>query len=113
MNNFIIRLFGLISLAAGLAHNISVEAKLADNLILSKQGTTDLMRIQKHLNSSKTVQARFLQVSSSGEYAEGQIFIHRPGRLRLIYDDPSPLLIVADGKHIYFIDRKIKTATTL
>ena len=71
------------------------------------------MRIQKHLNSSKTVKARFLQVSSNGEYAEGQIFIQRPGRLRLVYDDPSPLLIIADGKHISFIDRKIDTATTL
>lgn len=88
-------------------------AKLAENLVLSKQGTTDLMRVQKHLNSSKTVRARFLQISSSGEYAEGEIFLQRPGRLRLIYDDPNPLLVIADGKHISFIDRKIDTATTL
>ena len=88
-------------------------AKLAENLVLSKQGTTDLMRVQKHLNSSKTFKARFLQVSSNGEYAEGQIFLQRPGRLRLIYDDPNPLLVVADGKHISFIDRNIDTATTL
>ena len=71
------------------------------------------MRVQKHLNSSKTFKARFLQVSSNGEYAEGQIFLQRPGRLRLIYDDPNPLLVVADGKHISFIDRNIDTATTL
>ena len=88
-------------------------AKLAESLVLSKQGTTDLMRVQKHLNSSKTFKARFLQVSSNGEYAEGQIFLQRPGRLRLIYDDPNPLLVVADGKHISFIDRNIDTATTL
>ncbi len=89
------------------------DAVLAENLKLTQQETTELMRVQKHLNSSKTVQARFLQISSNGEYAEGKIFLQRPGRLRLIYDDPNPLMIVADGKHISFIDRKIDTATTL
>ena len=113
MKNLIIYFFRLTSLVIALTLNTSALAKLADNLVLSKQSTTDLMRIQKHLNSSKTVKARFLQVSSNGEYAEGQIFIQRPGRLRLVYDDPSPLLIIADGKHISFIDRKIDTATTL
>ena len=100
-----------LALTFGLA--TPATAKLAESLVLSKQGTTDLMRVQKHLNSSKTFKARFLQVSSNGEYAEGQIFLQRPGRLRLIYDDPNPLLVVADGKHISFIDRNIDTATTL
>jgi outer membrane lipoprotein-sorting protein len=113
MKNSVIRLLVLTCLMVPSALNTKAVAKLADNLILSKQDTTVLMRIQKHLNSSKTVKARFLQVSSNGDYAEGQVFIQRPGRLRLIYDDPSPLLIIADGKHISFIDRKIDTATTL
>jgi outer membrane lipoprotein-sorting protein len=113
MKNMIIHLFGLACLTVALTLNPPAKAKLADNLILSKEDTTNLMRIQKHLNSSKTVKARFLQISSNGEYAEGQIFIQRPGRLRLIYDDPNSLLVIADGKHISFIDRKIDTATTL
>ncbi len=113
MKNLVICLFILIVLSLALAINTTATAKLADNLVLSKQSTTNLMRIQKYLNSSKTVKGRFLQVSSNGDYVEGQIFIHRPGRLRLIYDAPSPLLIIADGKHIFFIDRKIDTATTL
>jgi outer membrane lipoprotein-sorting protein len=113
MNNLIIHIFGLICLTISLTLDTTAAAKLANNLVLSKQDTTSLMRIQKHLNSSKTIKARFLQVSSNGEYAEGQIFIQRPGRLRIIYDDPSPLLVIADGKHISFIDRKIDTATTL
>jgi outer membrane lipoprotein-sorting protein len=113
MKNSIIHLFGLACLTVALTLNPPAKAKLADNLILSKEDTTNLMRVQKHLNSSKTVKARFLQISSNGEYAEGQIFIQRPGRLRLIYDDPNSLLVIADGKHISFIDRKIDTATTL
>ena len=113
MKNLFVYFIGLTCLMGALTVNSPVVAKLASNLILSKQSTTDLMRIQKHLNSSKTVKARFLQISSNGEYTEGEIFIQRPGRLRLIYDTPNPLLVIADGKHISFIDRNIDTATTL
>jgi len=109
----ILQIFRTASLALTFGLATPAAAKLAESLVLSKQGTTDLMRVQKHLNSSKTFKARFLQVSSNGEYAEGQIFLQRPGRLRLIYDDPNPLLVVADGKHISYIDRNIDTATTL
>lgn len=109
----ILQILGTASLVLTFPLATPAAAKLAESLVLSKQGTTDLMRVQKHLNSSKTFKARFLQVSSNGEYAEGQIFLQRPGRLRLIYDDPNPLLVVADGKHISFIDRNIDTATTL
>jgi outer membrane lipoprotein-sorting protein len=109
----ILQIFRTASLALTFGLATPASAKLAESLVLSKQGTTDLMRVQKHLNSSKTFKARFLQVSSNGEYAEGQIFLQRPGRLRLIYDDPNPLLVVADGKHISYIDRNIDTATTL
>ena len=109
----ILQIFRTASLALTFGLATPASAKLAESLVLSKQGTTDLMRVQKHLNSSKSFKARFLQVSSNGEYAEGQIFLQRPGRLRLIYDDPNPLLVVADGKHISFIDRNIDTATTL
>ena len=113
MIKYILQILRTASLALTFGLATPATAKLAESLVLSKQGTTDLMRVQKHLNSSKTFKARFLQVSSNGEYAEGQIFLQRPGRLRLIYDDPNPLLVVADGKHISFIDRNIDTATTL
>ena len=107
------RLLVGLTLVLGLWIATPAVAVLAENLKLSKQETTGLMRVQKHLNSSKTVRARFLQISSNGEYAEGEIYIQRPGRLRLIYDDPNPLMVVADGKHISFVDRNINTATTL
>jgi len=89
------------------------EAIISDSLKLSKQDTTDLMRMQQHLNSAKTIQARFLQVSSSGDYAEGEFSLQRPGKLNLTYDDPNPLKIVADGTYISYIDRELDQATTL
>ncbi len=113
MTHYFPRLIFCLLVAASVITSRPAVAKLAENLKLSKQETTSLMRAQKHLNSSKTVRARFLQISSNGEYAEGEVFIQRPGRLRLVYDDPNPLMVVADGTHISFVDRKIDTATTL
>lgn len=113
MNTFFSRILGGLGLTLALFAAQPAAAILADNLTLSKQGTTDLMRVQRHLNSSKTVHARFLQISSNGDYAEGEIFLQRPGRLRLVYDPPSHLMIVADGRYISFVDRNIDTATTL
>lgn len=113
MIHLISRLMIGLALLVSLSIANPAYAVLAENLKLSKQDTTSLMRVQKHLNSSKTIRARFLQISSNGEYAEGEIFMQRPGRLRLVYDDPNPLMVVADGKHISFVDRNIDTATTL
>ncbi|NQV99364.1 MAG: outer membrane lipoprotein carrier protein LolA [Rhodospirillales bacterium] len=113
MTHTLLRIAMAIGVMTTLLTAPPARAILADNLKLSKQETTSLMRVQQHLNASKTVRARFLQISSNGEYAEGEIFLQRPGRLRLVYDAPNPLMVVADGKHISFIDRKIETATTL
>lgn len=88
-------------------------ALISDTLKLNKQDTTDLMRIQRHLNSAKTIRARFLQISSNGEYSEGEIALQRPGRLKLTYDSPNPLMVVADGTYISYVDRELEQATTL
>lgn len=67
----------------------------------------DLRRIQTYLNDVRAVQARFDQTSSTGDRARGTVYMLRPGKLRIEYDAPSPLLIVADGNLIYYYDRQI------
>jgi len=89
------------------------EAFDAETLKLDKSEMTDLMRVQKHLNSARTIRSRFLQISSNGEYTEGEFFLQRPGKMRLVYDPPNPLMVVADGKYISYVDRELDQATTL
>ena len=67
-----------------------------------------LAKVERYLNSVGTMRARFLQVSGTGAYAEGTAFLSRPGRMRLEYDPPSPLLIVADGRRIIYYDAKLE-----
>jgi len=89
------------------------KAFVAETLKLDKSEMTDLMRVQKHLNSARTIRSRFLQISSNGEYTEGEFFLQRPGKMRLVYDPPNPLMVVADGKYISYVDRELDQATTL
>jgi outer membrane lipoprotein-sorting protein len=57
-------------------------------------------QIEDYLNNIRTIRARFRQVSSTGDVAEGYLYIQRPGRIRVEYDPPSPILIVSDGSFL-------------
>lgn len=57
----------------------------------------------------ETLQARFRQVNPDGSVSEGDLALSRPGRVRFAYDDPSPLLIVADGSTVAIADSALET----
>lgn len=104
--------YGLRRLAAGLlvtvlmalpaaADPAPVSAKLDD------AARADIARLEDYLNDMTTLQARFLQVSSSGAFSEGRLYISRPGRLRIEYDPPVPILIVANGSVLTYYDSEL------
>ena len=66
-----------------------------------------VVQVESYLNSIKTLSARFLQVDSDGNVTNGRFYLRRPGRLRFEYDNPSPLLIVADGIWLILHDREL------
>jgi len=70
----------------------------------------DLARIDAALNSVDTFSGRFTQYGADGSYAQGQIYVNRPGKLRFEYDQPNPLLIVSDGVTLVQQDRALETA---
>lgn len=43
-------------------------------------------RIEKYMNSFRTLKARFIQFTSNGTQQEGTFYLWRPGRMRLAYD---------------------------
>ncbi len=75
---------------------------------LGEAERSDIARIEDYLNRLGTVQARFLQISSNGGFAEGDIHISRPGKMRIEYDPPSPILIVANGRHLIYFDKELE-----
>lgn len=79
----------------------------ANAVTLSAEDQADVQRIEDYLNSIGSMRARFLQVDASGGNVQGTLFILRPGRLRFEYDEPSPILIVADGTWVHYHDKEL------
>lgn len=69
----------------------------------------DLARIDASLNATTTFSGRFTQYGADGSFAEGQVYLNRPGKLRFEYDAPNPLLIVSDGVTMTQQDRALET----
>ncbi len=74
---------------------------------LSAQDRADIARAEDYLNSVTTLKARFLQISANGGQAEGTAYLSRPGKMRLQYDPPSPMLVVADGTFLIVHDKEL------
>lgn len=74
---------------------------------LTAQDRADIARAEDYLNSVTTLKARFLQISNNGGQAEGTAYLSRPGRMRLQYDPPNPMLVVADGTFLIVHDKDL------
>jgi len=66
----------------------------------------DLAKLKAHLTAVHTMTADFVQTDSKGRSAAGTLEIKRPGKVRFQYGS-GDLLIVADGKRLYFLDYQV------
>ena len=78
---------------------------------LSPDDVSVITRVEAYLNQFTTVRARFVQLSSDGNFAEGEVFLQRPGKMRFEYDPPTPVLLIADGSSLLYYDKELKSAT--
>jgi len=78
---------------------------------LSAQDNADVQRIETYMNGITTLQSRFEQVSGDGGVARGTIWVERPGRMRIVYDPPVPILIVATQGQVYYYDNSLQQVT--
>lgn len=80
---------------------------------LSADDQADIKRIEAYLNGLGTLKSHFLQVSSNGAQAEGEVYVKRPGRMRIQYDPPTPIEIVATGTFLVYHDKDLEQVTWL
>lgn len=59
------------------------------------------------LNNVVTMKSRFLQVNADGSSHEGDFYLQRPGKMRLVYDPPAQMLMVADGVFLIYVDKEM------
>ena len=77
----------------------------------SPQDVETIQRVEDYLEDLTTVQARFVQHSQAGGFAQGTFYLSRPGLMRIEYDPPIPFLYVADGFWLTFWDEELEQRT--
>ncbi|HWT99937.1 MAG TPA: outer-membrane lipoprotein carrier protein LolA [Terriglobales bacterium] len=95
-------------LAFGAEGIVPAFAKAAPQQItLSPEDQQDIDRIEQYLNDLTSVEARFQQYSADSGLVFGKIYLRRPGRLRVEYDPPSKVILVADGIALSYYDGEL------
>ncbi|RYD23860.1 MAG: outer membrane lipoprotein carrier protein LolA [Lysobacteraceae bacterium] len=69
--------------------------------------SADLTLVQKHLQAVKSMTADFAQTDRSGKVLTGTLTLKQPGKIRFQYQKGVPILIVADGKSLWFLDYSV------
>lgn len=77
------------------------------------QTKSDIEKIENYLNSVKSLQARFVQNASNGSVSEGKIYIEKPNKIRMEYDDPTNVLIVGNGDYIVYNDKDLDQVSNI
>jgi outer membrane lipoprotein-sorting protein len=72
----------------------------------AQQGT--LAQVQQHLRATQTMTAAFSQTDRVGKMLNGTMTLKKPGKIRFQYEKGVPLLIVADGSALWFIDYSVR-----
>ena len=72
------------------------------------QTTGDLATVRQHLQALTTMTADFTQTDRNGRILTGTLTLKQPGRIRFQYQKDVPLLIVAEGGALTFVDYSVK-----
>jgi outer membrane lipoprotein-sorting protein len=78
------------------------QGPAADDQALIDQAAT-------YLDSLTSVKGRFTQIDARGQVVGGTLYLKRPGLARFVYDPPSNLLVVSDGRTVTVTNPRLKT----
>lgn len=67
----------------------------------------DLAKVEAHLRAVKSLTATFAQTDRNGKLLTGTLTLKQPGKIRFQYQKDVPILIVADGKSLWFLDYQV------
>ncbi len=67
-----------------------------------------LRDLSTYLNDLRTAQATFTQINADGTVSTGDLYLHRPGRVRFDYDGDE-LLVIAGGQRVAIFDGRSNT----
>ncbi len=71
----------------------------------------ELVRIETYLNTVTTLESDLKVRFPNSTIVPGKAYLSRPGKMRLDYEDPMPMLVIADGSFLIHYDKKLKQAS--
>ncbi|HVJ53682.1 MAG TPA: outer membrane lipoprotein carrier protein LolA [Aliidongia sp.] len=82
--------------AGGALLLLAAQRALAAPASLPAADQAELQQIEAYLNGIKTLKAKFQQTAADGAVSGGTVWLSRPGKMRLDYDPPAKLQLVAN-----------------
>jgi outer membrane lipoprotein-sorting protein len=105
------RLGALLALViCGLAGQPAATAAVRDPVT---DGAAEVAGIEDYLNALRSLRADFVQINPDGSTATGKLYYERPDKMRLDYDPPSRILIIANGWKLVYQDRRLEQVSQL
>jgi outer membrane lipoprotein-sorting protein len=106
-------LVGSAGLAAAALLRPGGARAAAEPLALTDENRADIARIETYLGGITTLRAKFQQYSENGGVVFGDIYVRRPGRMRVEYEPPVPVVLVADGMVVSYYDSELDQLSQL
>ncbi len=101
---FIVFLCLVLQPLCGKAASDALQVK--DEVSNYKNFNLPTQKIEEFFNNLKSFSADFVQTDGSGFTVNGKLFIKRPNKILLQYDDALPLTVVVNNGIITYYDRK-------
>ena len=86
-------------------HRFLAALALTPALVAAAPGELGL--VQNHLQSVQSMTANFTQTDRAGKVLTGVLTLKKPGKIRFQYEKGVPILIVGDGKALWFLDYSV------
>ncbi|MGH6917256.1 MAG: LolA family protein, partial [Geminicoccaceae bacterium] len=80
---------------------------------LPESAREPIARVEAYLNGIDTLRSSFVQINPDGGQVTGELYYARPDKMRLEYDPPSRILIVANRWEVIYHDRRLKQVSHL
>jgi len=96
-----------------LASLTAARAAGSQPVTLTTEQKALVSKIETFVNNITTIEAGFVQMSGSGGFARGTLYLQRPGRMRFEYEPPVPYLLVSDGTFFIYVDNELEQVTYL
>ncbi len=94
---------------AGATPALAQSPPTAPGVSLSADDRALVDRAVAYLDGLGEARGHFVQTDARGHVSGGELYLSRPGKARFEYGAPPTLLVVADGRSVAVLDRRLKT----